>query len=184
MNVEFECEDPKSFSLHSDPTHKTNTSTMLKFAAILTILFPIADITSAFSSSLTITHRTSVSIRTPSSLSAIKEDDDTSISRRTLFTNSFVATTTLLTLPLVSNAETETIVVAGATGQTGRRILERLASKPGVAVIAGVRNVDKASKSLSESSTVVRGAMVQKVPSLDAAGVELRRLDGEFHLVR
>ena len=47
-------------------------------------------------------------------------------------------------------------------------------------VIAGVRNVDKASKALSESSTVVRGAMVQKVPSLDAAGLELRKLDGMY----
>lgn len=71
--------------------------------------------------------------------------------------------------------------MAGATGQTGRRILERLASQPNVAVIAGVRTVEKAEKSLSESSTVVRGAMVQKVPSLDAAGVELRRLDGQSY---
>ena len=75
------------------------------------------------------------------------------------------------------------MVVAGATGQTGRRILERLAGQPNTSVIAGVRNVDKATKSLSESSTVVRGAMVQKVPSLDAAGVELRKLDGKFVLI-
>lgn len=40
-----------------------------------------------------------------------------------------------------------------------------------------MRNVAKAEKALGESSTVVRGAMVQKVPSLDAAGVELRKLD-------
>ena len=33
---------------------------------------------------------------------------------------------------------------------------------------------------MSESSTVVRGAMVQKVPSLDAAGLELRKLDGMY----
>ncbi len=68
-------------------------------------------------------------------------------------------------------------MVAGATGQTGRRVLERLAAQQGTQVIAAVRNVDKASKSLSESSTVVRGAMIQKVPSLDAAGIELRKLD-------
>ena len=61
-----------------------------------------------------------------------------------------------------------------------RRILERLAAIPNQTVIAGVRNVDKASKALSESSTVVRGAMVQKVPSLDAAGLELRKLDGMY----
>lgn len=69
------------------------------------------------------------------------------------------------------------VVVAGATGQTGRRILERLASRPGVSVVAGVRNVDKAAKTLGESSTVVRGAMVQKVGSVDTAGVDLRRID-------
>ena len=61
-----------------------------------------------------------------------------------------------------------------------RRILDRLAAIPNQTVIAGVRNVDKASKALSESSTVVRGAMVQKVPSLDAAGLELRKLDGMY----
>lgn len=69
------------------------------------------------------------------------------------------------------------VVVAGATGQTGRRILERLASTPGASVVAAVRNIDKANKSLSESSTVVRGAMVQKVGSIDTAGVELKQLD-------
>lgn len=103
-------------------------------------------------------------------------------SRRSLLSQALAATT-LFTLPLVSSADegSTTVVVAGATGQTGRRILERLASQPNVAVIAGVRNVEKAEKSLSESSTVVRGAMVQKVPSLDAAGVELRRLDGQSY---
>lgn len=69
------------------------------------------------------------------------------------------------------------VVVAGATGQTGRRILERLASKSGLSVVAGVRNVDKATQALSESSTVVRGAMVQKVGSVDTSGVELKHLD-------
>lgn len=71
-----------------------------------------------------------------------------------------------------------TVVVAGATGQTGRRILERLASSPSASVVAGVRDVDRAKKSLSESSTVVRGAMVQKVDSVSApGGLELRHLD-------
>jgi hypothetical protein len=41
----------------------------------------------------------------------------------------------------------------------------------------GVRNVDKATKSLSESSTVVRGAMVQKVAAVDTSAVELTKLD-------
>lgn len=70
------------------------------------------------------------------------------------------------------------MVVAGSTGQTGRRILERLAQS-GSTVVAGVRNVEKATKALGESSTVLRGAMVQKVEGVDVGkGVELRRLDG------
>ena len=73
-----------------------------------------------------------------------------------------------------------TVVVAGATGQTGRRILERLAARPNTVVVAGVRNVEKAVKAMGEGSTVVRGAMVQQVPSLDAAGLELRKIDGAF----
>lgn len=69
------------------------------------------------------------------------------------------------------------VVVAGATGQTGRRVLERLAAQPNLTVVGGVRNVDKATKSLSESSTVVRGAMVQNVNSIDTSAVTLKRLD-------
>ena len=74
-------------------------------------------------------------------------------------------------------AETTKVVVAGATGQTGRRVLERLAGKPGLAVIGGVRNVDAAQKTLAESSTVIRGAMVQQVASVDTSAVELKHLD-------
>mmetsp|Transcript_13218 Transcript_13218/g.20751 ORF Transcript_13218/g.20751 Transcript_13218/m.20751 type:complete len:341 (+) Transcript_13218:48-1070(+) len=129
------------------------------------------------------------------SLRAVESSDDANnnnnnISRRTLLATS-LATSLVVTslLPPIANAvddddaapsaasATPTVVVAGATGQTGRRILERLAGQPNLSVIAGVRNVEKAEKSLGESSTVVRGAMVQKVPSLDAAGVELRKID-------
>ena len=121
------------------------------------------------------------------------DDDDmnATLSRRDLLTQTLTltaaATTTLLSSPLAASADdtnskppaaaASTVVVAGATGQTGRRVLERLASQPNTSVIAAVRNTDKASKSLSESSTIVRGAMIQKVPSLDAAGIELRKLD-------
>jgi uncharacterized protein YbjT (DUF2867 family) len=69
------------------------------------------------------------------------------------------------------------VVVAGATGQTGRRILERLAAKPGLSVVAGVRSVDKAREALSKDSTVIRGAMVQQVGSVDTSAVELKHLD-------
>lgn len=72
---------------------------------------------------------------------------------------------------------TKKVVVAGATGQTGRRVLERLAASGSLEVVGGVRNVDKATQSLSESSTVVRGAMVQKVASVDTSAVALAHLD-------
>lgn len=72
-----------------------------------------------------------------------------------------------------------TVVVAGATGQTGRRVLERLAAKADVAAVGGVRNVDKATKALGESSVVLRGAMVQAVGSVDTSAVALKQLDVE-----
>jgi len=72
---------------------------------------------------------------------------------------------------------TKKVVVAGATGQTGRRVLERLASAGNLEVVGGVRNVDKATASLGEASTVVRGAMIQKVASVDTSAVALKRLD-------
>ena len=81
-----------------------------------------------------------------------------------------------------STSSSLTVVVAGVTGQTGRRDLERLASLPNTSVVAGVQNVAKAEKTLGGSSTVVRGAMVQKVPSLDAAGVELKTLHNDNDL--
>ena len=63
-----------------------------------------------------------------------------------------------LSLP-VSAASPKKVLVAGATGQTGRRIVARLAKLDGVEVVGGVRNVEKAAKSLEESSIAVRGAM-------------------------
>lgn len=107
------------------------------------------------------------------------------IDRRKLFGNTvstaaaaFVFFPGTFVKPSVSNAlDVKKVVVAGSTGQTGRRVLEKLANKPGLEVIGGVRNVDKATKSLSESSTVVRGAMVQKVSSVDTSSVLLKRLD-------
>lgn len=68
------------------------------------------------------------------------------------------------------------VAVAGATGQTGRRILERLIAQ-GIPAVGGVRNVDAATKALSESSTVVRGAMIQNVAALTAGNVNLKHLD-------
>ena len=87
--------------------------------------------------------------------------------------------TTLTSLPLAAAAEgVKTVTVAGATGQTGRRVLSRLASGPFTA-IGGVRNVDSAAKKLSESKIEIRGAMVEKGAAIDTAGVSLTRLDVE-----
>lgn len=106
--------------------------------------------------------------------------------RRTLLTDTVVGALALVgasaSSPRAAFAADESqkvVVVAGATGQTGRRVVERLAasSSSGVSVVGGVRNVDKAAKSLSESSTVLRGAMVQTVGAVDTANVNLKRMD-------
>jgi len=79
----------------------------------------------------------------------------------------------------VSAAEPKVVAVAGATGQTGRRVLERLVAKKGLTVIGGVRDIAKAEKALSTSSTQVRGAMLDKVAAVDASAVQFRTLDVE-----
>eukprot|EP00440_Ansanella_granifera_P058208 gb/GFBE01063092.1/.p1 GENE.gb/GFBE01063092.1/~~gb/GFBE01063092.1/.p1 ORF type:complete len:319 (+),score=73.99 gb/GFBE01063092.1/:1-957(+) len=50
-------------------------------------------------------------------------------------------------------AAPKTILVAGATGQTGKQIMERLASRSDVTLIGGVRNLDKAKKELPKSAS-------------------------------
>ena len=184
----------------------TKRTKMMKIATTLALL--AAGQSAAFLSPttpLTHHHRLSSSSAVPSSLLLFAQQNDESfddditnnndnaalLTRRSILSSSLLTSSALLLLPTltssyVANADdtssAPTVVVAGATGQTGRRILERLASQPNISVIGGVRNVDKANKELSESSTVVRGAMIQKVPSLSAAGLELRKLDGTFVL--
>ena len=128
----------------------------------------------------------SVSARMPArSLLALSMGSDLSadgIDRRSALSRvAVVAAGLVSTLNSPSNALAagagKKVVLAGSTGQTGRRVLERLASTPGLIVVGGVRNVEKAAKSLSESSTVVRGAMVQKVGAVDTSAVELKKLD-------
>ena len=130
----------------------------------------------------------SISTASPTSLyHSTQDDEDVALmNRRSVFQRTTAAVSSgillssaLLSSPLAAVAEDSKadVVVAGATGQTGRRILERLAAKGGGGVIAGVRNVDKATASLAESSTVIRGAMVQKVASVDTSSVSLQHLD-------
>ena len=130
-------------------------------------------------------HTTSRPTATTVALSASSDTTTPNMDRRQAIGSAtsliFAAGMTFSTVtgPSPANAaEIKKVVVAGATGQTGRRVLERLASSnTGLTVVAGVRNVDKAAKSLSESSTVIRGAMVQQVASVDTSAVDLKHLD-------
>merc|ERR1719491_808341 len=166
---------------------------MMKLTAAVLVSILFATETNSFAPSNSLQQHQTSTISKHASLMATNPDGPedsttTNIDRRSLFSQTayFVATATVgsLLTPTSAQAATataapkaQTVVVAGATGQTGRRILERLAGQPGLTVIGGVRNIDKASKTLSESSTTVRGAMVQKVGSIDTAGVDLKRID-------
>ena len=78
---------------------------------------------------------------------------------------------------------TKTVVVAGATGQTGRRCLERLAKTSGITAIGGVRNPEKAAAKLAESKIEIRGAMIEKGAAIDTSAVSLAALDVEKNSV-
>eukprot|EP00985_Skeletonema_marinoi_P017482 scaffold9588_cov134-Skeletonema_marinoi.AAC.2 len=143
----------------------------MKSAALTILLLSLAKEALAFSSISSSSSLRSTTTTSSSPLFATaNNDDDNSLSRRDLFTQTIsltaAATTTTLGLfsPLIATAAepASTVVVAGATGQTGRRVLERLASQPNTSVIAAVRNTDKASKSLSESSSAInlRGGLI------------------------
>lgn len=75
-------------------------------------------------------------------------------------------------------SEVQNVVVAGATGQTGRRILERLAKMGSLSVTGGVRDVADASKRLSEAKVEIRGLMMDRIDAVvDTKGVSLKKLD-------
>ncbi|KAL7430213.1 hypothetical protein ACHAXM_002064 [Skeletonema potamos] len=172
---------------------------MKSTAALTILLLSLAKEAMAFSANTALPSSSSLRVTITASSSPLfaaaaannnNDDDHDLLSRRDLLTQTALtftaATTTLFASPLTALAADEEItsrpttsnvvVVAGATGQTGRRILERLliansqsSNNNNTRVIAAVRNIDKASKSLSESSTVIRGAMIQTVPSLATA---------------
>ncbi|KAL3757087.1 hypothetical protein ACHAWU_002926 [Discostella pseudostelligera] len=107
-------------------------------------------------------------------------------SRRSLLSSAvaITASTSLLSYPIypasaaADDAVSGTVVVAGATGQTGKRILDRLlsTSASSAKIIAGVRNVDKAMNALSSSSSTVKDALANKA-------VEFRSMDDTFNFV-
>lgn len=158
--------------------------------------FSVPKPASTMTTTSTTTH---LALAKESSNNADRDGDDDAVinigptlDRRSLFQKTAVAAAivTMTTQPLYSLAAADDaaapaaaatptkIVVAGATGQTGRRVLERLAgSQSGLSVVAGVRNVAKATESLAQDSTVIRGAMVQKVASVDTASISLQHMD-------
>ncbi|CAK9012713.1 unnamed protein product, partial [Durusdinium trenchii] len=93
------------------------------------------------------------------------------VARRSLWTGAL-----LLASPANAQAP-QKVLVAGATGQTGRRIVERLAKDGQTSVVGGVRDVSKAQSELSKSSIAIRGAMIDEVKAVDTKGVELKSLD-------
>ena len=150
---------------------------MMRSFLSLSFLLAVANTATAFSPVLTSSQTTLTT-----ALTKLSAETD----RRTLleqaaasaFSFGLVTSSSAFGFPSAASAvDVKTVVVAGATGQSGRRVLERLAAKPGLSVVGGVRSVDKAEASLSESSTVIRGAMVQQVGSVDTSAVTLKRLD-------
>ncbi|CAB9530298.1 TIC 62, chloroplastic (Partial), partial [Seminavis robusta] len=144
---------------------------------VLTLLFAEA---TAFSVVGPATQATSTALKAATTDNAASEGANY-LDRRSLFQAAAAATIGVSVsgfniLP-ANAADSSKVVVAGATGQTGRRILERLAGTSGLSVVGGVRSVDKATAALQKDSTVIRGAMVQKVASVDTSAVELKHMD-------
>merc|ERR1719162_2696803 len=100
----------------------------------------------------------------PLAASVVMQADKVTVSRRNLAVGA-AALTTLSQQPLTACAgEVKSVVVAGATGQTGRRCVERLLKMGGVSVVGGVRDPTKAAK---------------KRAAIDASAVDLRAIDVE-----
>lgn len=113
-----------------------------------------------------------------SSRSRTTQLEKQSADRRSALLGSLLSVTVAVGSPIEAQAvAAKTIIVAGATGQTGRRIIERLAAKGDLTVIGGVRNIEKAQKELGQSSIQLRGAMVDQVQAVDTKGVSLKSLD-------
>lgn len=88
---------------------------------------------------------TSSTSSTSSTRSSTRSSPAPSLERRMLFGALFTVSQS------ADAAAPKTVLVAGATGQTGRRIVERLAKDAGTSVIGGVRDVSKAKSDLVSS---------------------------------
>ena len=84
---------------------------------------------------------------------------------------------TVTVVEAASAAAMKNIVVAGATGQTGSRIYNKLRSQPSFSTTGGVRNIAKASKSLAtDASTLAHIDVVED--SLESLTSALNGADG------
>lgn len=145
----------------------------MKLASVLFAILPCA---SAFSVSQSATQRTSLRVNLLET-----DGEDQGLSRREVF-QSVVAGVTIASvsafLPEAAIADggesIKTVVVAGATGQTGSRIYERLAASS-MSVTGGVRNVEKAQKSL-KGAPLAHLDVVQD--SQDALAETMKGADG------
>ena len=120
---------------------------------IMKCVFPFLLSLAASASAFSVCRQTPSPAFSASALAMSSDDNiDTVVSRRGLFQTAVVAgaaisASSLVTPPAAFAADMQKVVVAGATGQTGSRVFERLV-KAGVPTIGGVRNVEKASKAI------------------------------------
>lgn len=111
-------------------------------------------------------------------------DINVSSRRDVLFKAAGVATT-LAFLPSSAHADEESseaptsirkVVVAGATGQTGGKVFSKLSADSQYTVTGGVRNIQKASKSLGSSTSLTKIDVVED--SFDSLTSSLEGADG------
>eukprot|EP00979_Chaetoceros_neogracilis_P003374 scaffold588_cov282-Chaetoceros_neogracile.AAC.13 len=128
-----------------------------------------------------------------SSSSQEQNEDSSNISRRDIFWKVGIAASLTFLSPSFAGAEEASlptgaaasaavgsikkVVVAGATGQTGSRILNKLLSEPKFTTTGGVRNAGKASKALGTSVSlkhldVVEDSLETLTATLKDAGAD------------
>jgi uncharacterized protein YbjT (DUF2867 family) len=172
---------------------------MLPCATAFSVVSPSSSSMIAASMMTMVRRSSMVDIHLPAAMSGndnLSDEEEivetTTLSRRQLFQNTFVgaaaivvaSSTTATTLLFPERASAalssiQTVVVAGATGQTGSRIFERLAaSTSGFTVTGGVRNVDKAAKSLKPTTTARLTHLDVVEDSLESLTATLKGVDG------
>lgn len=144
----------------------------------LILFMTVLEAVTSFSPRLQVRHAHTLMSAKNKEDGCVEYQDNNGFSRRNLVLSTIIGITSLTDrIQPVAAEGVKNVVVAGGTGQTGRRIVQRLATDESLNVVGGVRDIVKAQKSLSEASITVRGAMVQQVGKVDANGISLKRLD-------